>query len=107
MFLSGLILASDGLNYWSVGGRTFNIDASYVALSCVSSSLLRRLRSWMLVVVGGAKGRWEENMLPLINTIRQLEKGVPRESEDWRRGRTNGEFMRSVIRFSSRTGVSS
>ena len=75
VFSSGLILASDGFNYWSLGGRTFNIDASYVALSCVSSSLLRRLRSWMLVVVGGAKGRWEENMLPLINTIRQLEKG--------------------------------
>ncbi len=75
VFSSGMVLSSDGYNYWSLGGKTFNVDAAYVSFSCLSPSLYRQLRSWFLVVVGTSKGRWEEEIGPFLEIVRHLERG--------------------------------
>lgn len=75
VFSSGIVLSRDGFNYWSLGGKTFNVEASYVSFSCLSPSLYRKLRSWFLVVVGMSKGRWEEEIGPFLEIVRHLERG--------------------------------
>ncbi|CAN0448588.1 unnamed protein product, partial [Pylaiella littoralis] len=74
VFSTGIAVSSDGFNYWSFGGKVYNVNATYVALSCLSPALLRRLRSWSLVCAG-SKGRWEEEVGGLMETIQHLEKG--------------------------------
>lgn len=44
IFSMGLLCASDGFNLFSLGGRKYSINATYLA-GCLSPALLRRLRS--------------------------------------------------------------
>jgi len=75
VFSAPLIISSDGFNYFSLGGKVYNVDATYMALGCLSPTLLRLLRSWTLVCAGH-KGRWEEEVGGVMETIQQLEKGA-------------------------------
>lgn len=69
----GFVLSSDGFNSLS-GNRQYSVRGTYLAPACLSSALLRRLRSWWLVSVG-VRARWEEEMGPLTSIIAMLENG--------------------------------
>lgn len=75
VFSTGIVIASDGFNYFSLGGSNFSVNGSYFALGCLSPSLLRRLRSWFLCTVGAPRARWEEDVGPLMATIQLLQNG--------------------------------
>ena len=73
VFSTGFVCSSDGFNYTS-GSKQYSVRATYLAPSCLSPALLRRLRSWWLVTVG-RRARWEQEMRPLTAILRMLENG--------------------------------
>ena len=70
---TGFLCSSDGFNYLT-GSRRYSIPATYIAPACLSPALLRRFRSWWLVIAG-VGARWEEEVGPLTSILRLLENG--------------------------------
>lgn len=75
VFSAGLVCASDGFNYFSLGGRNFSVNATYTALGCLSPALTRRLRSWYMCSLGAPGARWEEDIGPFMSIIKMLQNG--------------------------------
>ena len=73
----GFVASSDGFDYLS-GNKRYSVRATYLAPACLTSALLRKLRSWWLVTLG-VRTRWEEEMGPLTSIIRMLENGCRAE----------------------------
>lgn len=75
VFSTGIVVASDAFNYFSLGGSNYSVNSSYFALGCINPTLLRRLRSWFMCSVGAPRARWEEDVGPLMATIKMLQNG--------------------------------
>lgn len=79
VFSAGLVCSSDAFNYFSLSGRRFSANATFVGLGCLSPALLRRLRSWYLATLGLPGAAWELDVLPLMKVIRLLQNGCKAE----------------------------
>ncbi|CAN0353500.1 unnamed protein product [Scytosiphon promiscuus] len=75
VFSTGLTSSSDGFNYFTLGGKQYSVNATYVGMGCLSPALLRRLRSWQLASLGVPGAAWEMDVLPLMKIIRRLQHG--------------------------------
>lgn len=75
VFSTGIVVSSDGFNYFSMGGSNFSVNSTYFALGCLNQSLLRRLRSWSLCTTGAPRARWEEDVGPFVAMIKMLQNG--------------------------------
>ncbi|CAM9285430.1 unnamed protein product [Ectocarpus sp. 13 AM-2016] len=79
VFSAGLACSSDAFNYFSLSGRKYSVNATFVGLGCLSPTLLRRLRSWYLATLGLPGAAWELDILPLMKIIRRLQNGCKAE----------------------------
>lgn len=75
VFSTGIVIASDAFTYFSLGGSNYSVNSSYFALGCLNPSLLRRLRAWFMCTAGAPRARWEEEVGPLMKTIKLLQSG--------------------------------
>ncbi|CAB1118504.1 unnamed protein product [Ectocarpus sp. CCAP 1310/34] len=76
---AGIACSSDDFNYFSLSGRKYSVNATFVGCGCMSPTLLRRPRPWYLATLGLPGAAWELDILPLMKIIRRLQNGCKAE----------------------------